>query len=55
MSISKTDWEKVFEFTWRILVFIVAIGIIIVVSTNWTRWEGGAGGRERTMRTCKRI
>jgi membrane fusion protein (multidrug efflux system) len=43
MSISKTDWEKVFEFTWRILVFIVAIGIIIVVSTNWTRWEGGAG------------
>jgi membrane fusion protein (multidrug efflux system) len=24
-------------------VFIVAVGIIIVVSTNWTRWEGGAG------------
>jgi membrane fusion protein (multidrug efflux system) len=24
-------------------VFIVAIGIIIVVSTNWTRWEGAAG------------
>ena len=23
--------------------FIVAIGIIIVVSTNWTRWEGAAG------------
>jgi membrane fusion protein (multidrug efflux system) len=39
----KLDWNKVFEFTWRILVFIVAIGIIVVVSTNWTRWEGGAG------------
>src|SRR6202789_3380626 len=39
----KLDWNKAFEFTWRILVFIVAIGIIIVVSTNWTRWEGGAG------------
>jgi membrane fusion protein, multidrug efflux system len=37
------DWNRVFEFTWRILVFVVAIGIIIVVSTNWTRWEGGAG------------
>jgi membrane fusion protein (multidrug efflux system) len=37
------DWNKVFEFTWRILIFIVAVGIIIVVSTNWTRWEGGAG------------
>jgi membrane fusion protein (multidrug efflux system) len=37
------DWNKVFEFTWRILIFVVAVGIIIVVSTNWTRWEGGAG------------
>jgi membrane fusion protein, multidrug efflux system len=43
MSISTFDWNKVFEFAWRILVFIVAVGIIVVVSTNWTRWEGGAG------------
>ena len=43
MKISQFDWNKVFEFAWRILVFVVAIGIIIVVSTNWTRWEGGAG------------
>src|SRR5271167_1288413 len=37
------DWNRVFEFAWRILIFIVAVGIIIVVSTNWTRWEGGTG------------
>jgi len=37
------DWNRVFEFAWRILVFIVAIGIVIIVSTNWTRWEGGSG------------
>jgi membrane fusion protein (multidrug efflux system) len=43
MENPKVDWNRVFEFTWRILVFVVAIGIIIVVSTNWTRWEGGAG------------
>jgi membrane fusion protein (multidrug efflux system) len=43
MSIPKVDWNRAFEVTWRILVFIVAIGIIIVVSTNWNRWEGGAG------------
>jgi membrane fusion protein (multidrug efflux system) len=43
MSIPKIDWNRAFEFGWRILVFVVAIGIIIVVSTNWTRWEGGAG------------
>ena len=42
-TIPKVDWNKAFEFTWRILVFIVATGIIIIVSTNWNRWEGGAG------------
>ena len=39
----KLDWNKAFEFTWRILVFIVAIGIIVVVSTNWI----AMGGRGR--------
>ncbi len=43
MSIPKIDWNKAFEFGWRILVFVVAVGIIVVVSTNWTRWEGGSG------------
>src|ERR1700678_3236592 len=43
IRLPKLDWNRLFEFTWRILVFVVAIGIIIVVSTNWTRWEGGAG------------
>ncbi|MFL6600710.1 MAG: hypothetical protein ACJ8R9_05210 [Steroidobacteraceae bacterium] len=37
------DWNKAFEFTWRILVFIVGIAIIVIVSTNWTRWESGEG------------
>jgi membrane fusion protein (multidrug efflux system) len=43
MSPSKFDLNKVFEFSWRALVFLVAIGIILIVTTNWTRWEGGAG------------
>ncbi|MGA8093263.1 MAG: HlyD family secretion protein [Steroidobacteraceae bacterium] len=37
------DWNKVFEFTWRVLVFIVAIAIIVVVTGNWNRWEGRQG------------
>ena len=48
MTIPNIDWNKAFEFAWRILVFIVAVGIIIVVSTNWTRWEGGAGWQSTT-------
>jgi membrane fusion protein (multidrug efflux system) len=43
MSTLKLDWNKVFEFTWRILVFIVAGATIFIVSTRWTRWEGRAG------------
>ena len=43
MSTARIDWNRAFEFAWRILVAVVAVGIIIVVSTNWTRWEGGAG------------
>jgi membrane fusion protein (multidrug efflux system) len=39
----KIDWNKAFEFAWRLLVVVVAIGVIVVVSTNWSRWEGGAG------------
>ena len=35
--------NKVFELAWRALVFIVAIGIIVIVSTNWNRWEGREG------------
>ena len=43
MRFAWPDWNRFFEFTWRILVFLVAIGIIIVVSTNWSRWEGREG------------
>jgi membrane fusion protein (multidrug efflux system) len=42
----RIDWNKVFELAWRSLVFIVAIGIVIVVSSNWNRWEGGAGWQQ---------
>jgi membrane fusion protein (multidrug efflux system) len=41
--IHEVEWNKVFEFAWRILVFVVALAIIVIVSTNWTRWEGGEG------------
>jgi membrane fusion protein (multidrug efflux system) len=43
VSVLGAQWNKLFEFSWRVLVFVVAIGIIIVVSTRWTRWEGHEG------------
>jgi membrane fusion protein (multidrug efflux system) len=39
-------WNKFFDLAWRSLVFVVAIGIVVVVSSNWTRWEGGAGWQQ---------
>src|SRR6201981_4108029 len=43
MRFASPNWNRFFEIAWRILVFLVAIGILIVVFTNWNRWEGRAG------------
>ena len=37
------DWRLAPEVVWRALVFIVALTILIVVTTRWSRWQGGAG------------
>ena len=31
------------EVAWRVLVFLFALGILIVVATRWNRWQGAAG------------
>jgi membrane fusion protein (multidrug efflux system) len=43
VSFASPDWNRFLEFTWRILFFLVAIGILIVVFSNWNRWEGRSG------------
>src|SRR5271154_5283979 len=43
VSAQGVDWNRLFEFAWRVLIFVVAIGIILVVSTRWRRWEGHEG------------
>jgi membrane fusion protein, multidrug efflux system len=39
----KINWATFPEIVWRGLVFIIAIVILIVVSTRWNYWQGGAG------------
>jgi membrane fusion protein (multidrug efflux system) len=39
----KIDWRMAPEVIWRALVFIVALAILIIVTTRWNRWQGGAG------------
>ena len=37
------DWRLAPEVIWRTLVFLVALAILVVVTTRWNRWQGGPG------------
>jgi len=37
------DWRLAPELLWRALVFIVALAILLIVTTRWTRWQGAPG------------
>src|SRR6202789_3521341 len=39
-------WRKLPEIIWRALVFIIAVAILIFVSTRWDYWEGSPGWKE---------
>src|SRR5271166_4222995 len=43
VTIPKIDWRLAPEVTWRILVFVAALLILIVVTTHWDGWQGRAG------------
>jgi membrane fusion protein (multidrug efflux system) len=36
------EWPVVSEFIWRAAVFLIAIAILLVITTRWNRWQGGA-------------
>lgn len=39
----KIDWRLAPEAAWRALVFIIALTILIIVTTRWNRWQGRPG------------
>lgn len=39
----KIDWRLAPEVAWRVLVFVAAAAILLVVLTRWNRWQGAAG------------
>jgi membrane fusion protein, multidrug efflux system len=41
--LARLNWNKVLEFSWRSVVFVIAVGIVIVVTTNWSQWAGRQG------------
>ncbi len=37
------DWRHLPEISWRVLVFVVALVILLIVTTRWNRWQGAPG------------
>ena len=37
------DWPHLGEALWRILVFVVAFLILVIIITRWNRWQGAPG------------
>src|ERR1700756_4357719 len=35
-------WPEISEFAWRGVVFLVALTILVIITTRWNRWQGGA-------------
>ena len=44
MALSWNSLKAVFrnDFIWRALIFLVALAVLIVITTRWNRWEGNA-------------
>jgi membrane fusion protein (multidrug efflux system) len=40
---AKLSWRRGLEIAWRLIAFLVAIAIIVVVTTQWNSWEGAPG------------
>jgi membrane fusion protein (multidrug efflux system) len=41
----EVSWAHVGEALWRILVFVVALVILVMIITRWNAWQGGRGWR----------
>jgi membrane fusion protein (multidrug efflux system) len=41
-SNSTFNWRAPPDWVWRVLVFLLAIGVLILITTRWNRWESNA-------------
>ncbi len=35
-------WRAPPDWLWRVLIFLLAVGLLVVITTRWNRWEGDA-------------
>jgi hypothetical protein len=42
-----SDWVRHLPgLAWRLGAFVLAVALVVVIATQWTRWEGRAGAQE---------
>jgi membrane fusion protein (multidrug efflux system) len=39
---SRFDWRSPPDWLWRALIFLLAIGVLVLITTRWNRWETNA-------------
>src|ERR1700742_1802773 len=40
---SKTSTQKAIAWSWRAVVFLIAVGVLAAITLRWSRWEGRPG------------
>jgi membrane fusion protein (multidrug efflux system) len=43
---AKTSTQRVLEWSWRALLFLIAVGLLAAITLRWSRWEGRAGWQQ---------
>src|SRR6202012_5618846 len=43
---AKTSTQRVIEWSWRALIFLVAVGLLAAITLRWSRWEGRPGWQQ---------
>ena len=42
MSEPRFQWRALSDWSWRALIFVIALGILLLITTRWNRWESNA-------------
>jgi membrane fusion protein, multidrug efflux system len=45
-SAAKTSTQKAIEWSWRALLFLIAVGLLAAMTLHWSRWEGRPGWQQ---------
>jgi membrane fusion protein (multidrug efflux system) len=42
MNEPRFQWQALPDWSWRALIFVIALGVLLLITTRWNRWESNA-------------